>query len=154
MNCFNTSFHHTHFIYHTGSCVFSAKCCRQCNRNAESTQQINQTLLAVTLEKPGHVLQLRDVVLPVVTVFDQQGEVVQILFAGVADVQLVELPEHNSPGAHLHLCEVDAMDRIPADESREVRGEGGESKLLAYWNVGKSTDTLLNHWDYYCIVLL
>lgn len=90
----------------------------QHSTNAPVAKQ-QEEVLTVTFQKRGHVLQLWDVVLPVVTVFNQQREVVQILFAGVADVQLVELPEHNSPGAHLRLREVYAMDRITSDQRRE-----------------------------------
>lgn len=56
----------------------------------------------------------------VVTVFDQQREVHQILFTGMADVQLVELPEHNAPGTHLLFCEVYATDRIAAEQQKEL----------------------------------
>lgn len=72
----------------------------------------------VTLEEVGDVLQLGDVVFSVATVFDQQREVLQILLAGMGDVQFVELPEHNTPGTHLLFCEVYATNRTAADRTQ------------------------------------
>ena len=67
-----------------------------------------------TLEEARDVLQLGDVVLPVVAVLGQQGEVLQVLSAGVARVQFVELSEHHPPRANLLLRELDARDRFSA----------------------------------------
>lgn len=72
------------------------------------------TRLTVTFEEVRDVLQLGDVVLAVLAVLGQQGEVLQVLPAGVARVQLVELPEHHAPGTHLLCSVVHARDGLPA----------------------------------------
>lgn len=67
-----------------------------------------------TPQEARHILQLRDVVLPKVTVFGQQRKVLQVFPAGVGGVQLVQLPVDHSPRLHLLLCELDPRNGIPA----------------------------------------
>ena len=71
-------------------------------------------LVSRTLEEARDVLELWDVVLPVVAVLGQQGEVLQVLSAGVAGVQFVELSEHHPPRANLLFCELNTRDRFSA----------------------------------------
>jgi len=66
-----------------------------------------------TPEEAGHIFQLRDVVLPKFTVFGQQWQVLQVFPAGVGGVQLVELPEHNSPSLHFFFRELNTRNDIP-----------------------------------------
>lgn len=49
------------------------------------------------LQENVHVLQLRNVVLPVAAVFDQLGPILQILATGMPLVQFVELSKYGSP---------------------------------------------------------
>lgn len=79
----------------------------------------------VTLQEAGHVLQLRDVVLPVVAVRGEQRQVLQVLPAGVAGVQLVQLPKHNAPRPDLLLCELHPGNGISAEKQTHPEREGG-----------------------------
>lgn len=51
----------------------------------------------LTLQEAGHVLQLRDVVLPVAAVFLQQGEDPVVLTTSVSRIQSLQLLEHCAP---------------------------------------------------------
>lgn len=75
----------------------------------------------VTFKEVRDVLQLGDVVLAVFAVLGQQWEVLQVLPAGVARVQLVELPEHHAPGTHLLCSVVHTRDGLTAVRDR-VKG--------------------------------
>jgi len=57
----------------------------------------------LTLQEAGHVLQLRDVVLPVAAVLLQQGEDAVVFVAGVSRVQGLQLLEHRPPRQLLRL---------------------------------------------------
>lgn len=52
---------------------------------------------SLTFQERRDIFQLWHVVLPVATVFSQQGEVLQILSACVSRVEFGELPEYNAP---------------------------------------------------------
>ena len=68
--------------------------------------------MCCTFEEAGDVFQLGDVVLPAVAVFGQQGQVLQVLPAGVGRVKLVQLSVHHPPGLHLLLGELHTGDGI------------------------------------------
>lgn len=90
----------------------------------------------VTLEEVRDILQLGDVVFAVATVFGQQGEVLQVLLAGVAGVELFELLEHHPPGTHLLCCEVYAKNRIATDQTSRVRYQNTALKEIKYTSRG------------------
>ena len=103
-----------------------------------------------TLEEARDVLQLGDVVLPVVAVLGQQREVLQVLSAGVAWVQFVELSEHHPPRANLLLSELDARDRFSAGTEnmiiqikQEFSGTEGYDSRVPRGNVYPDIDVCL-----------
>lgn len=65
-----------------------------------------------TFQKDRDVLQLRDVVLSVTTVFDQQGEIFQILPAGVTGIQFAQFSEDYAPRAHFLCCVFNTWDGV------------------------------------------
>lgn len=73
-----------------------------------------------TFEEAWDIFKLRDVVLPTLTVFGQQRQVLQVFLAGVSGVQLVELPVHDPPSLHFLLRELNARDRIPTGGITEI----------------------------------
>lgn len=64
--------------------------------NVAAPQGANDTA-RLTLQEAGHVLQLRDVVLPVAAVFLQQGEDPVVLTTSVSRVKSLQLLEHRAP---------------------------------------------------------
>lgn len=63
----------------------------------EVTGYWSQLKAGFTLEKHADVLQLRNVVLTITTVFDQLRPVFQVFFAGVRLVEFLQLAEHHAP---------------------------------------------------------
>lgn len=63
--------------------------------------------IIITFEEIGHVLELGDVVLTVVTVLHEQRENVVMFFAGMCWVKLCQLPEDYPPGIGLLFGVVD-----------------------------------------------
>jgi hypothetical protein len=68
-----------------------------------------------TVEEVGNVLQLRNVVLPVAAVLDEQREHVIELTARVSRVQCGQLPVHCAPRLDLVLRVLHPRDRLTAE---------------------------------------
>lgn len=74
-----------------------------------------------TSEEERDVLQLRDVVLPVAALLDEQRPVLQVLSAGVTGVQLGQLSEDHAPRPDLLRGVLDAGDGLTAGEGEELQ---------------------------------
>lgn len=76
---------------------------------------------AVTVQKVGNVLQLRDIVLPVATILDQKREHVVELAASVSRVKLRKLPEDGAPSRYFFGSVLDARDLLATDPNFRVK---------------------------------
>lgn len=74
-----------------------------------------------TSEEERDVLQLRDVVLPVAALLDEQRPVLQVLSAGVTGVQLGQLSEDHAPRPDLLQGVLNVGDGLPAGEGEELQ---------------------------------
>lgn len=59
----------------------------------------------MTFQEARHIFQLGDIVFPVPTVFGEQGQVFQVLSAGISWVEIVKLSVHSPPSLDLLLSE-------------------------------------------------
>lgn len=85
--------------------------------------------MRLTFQKRRDVFQLGHIILPVATVFSQQGEVFQILPASVSGIEFGELPEHNTPSLRFFLRVLHPGDGLTA---RQERAEKHESIALGH----------------------
>lgn len=88
------------------------------------------SMARLTLQEARHVLQLRDVVLPVAAVSLQQGEDPVVLAAGVGRVQSLQLLEDDPPRFFFRLGVLHPGNGLAAGRKR---------RNVSKWNCGNYT---------------